>query len=56
MSREINGFPVKELEEIFQNSLNESVEFAGKNILLLGGSGFIGSAFKAYLLYLNETV
>ena len=51
---EINNYPVAELQEIWENSYYESYRFADKTVLILGGSGFIGSAIKAYLLYLNR--
>ncbi len=50
----ILGFPFGELEEIYKSCSIESFEFYGKNVLLIGGSGFLGSAIKAYLVFLNQ--
>ena len=52
----INNIPESELKEIHDNILSESVEFNGATILLLGASGFLGSYFKAFFLYLNKYV
>lgn len=53
---QINGILINELEEIKNGCLTESAQFEGKTILLCGGSGFLGTYFKAYFLYLNKYV
>jgi UDP-glucuronate decarboxylase len=46
------NIPETDIEEIFSATKNEY--FLNKTILILGGSGFLGTMFKQYFLYLNS--
>jgi len=43
-------------KEIADQLSAENQQFDGKRILLAGGSGFLGSMFKRYCLYLNKNI
>ncbi len=47
-------YPEFELEEIIKNSFNHCKKLEGKTILILGGSGALGTIFRHLLLFLNE--
>ncbi len=53
-NREYFGFPVNDLQEIAVDLDNDYWQFHNKTILLLGGSGFLGTAFKTFFLFLND--
>lgn len=48
----MNTFELEDFKYIASKAPNN--HFYGKTVLLLGGSGFLGSAFKNYFLYLNS--
>lgn len=50
------NIPIRDLDEICSWVGADNQKFAGKRVLLLGGSGALGTVFKTYFLYLNEFV
>jgi len=50
------NIPKEEFKEIFNSCQLESMSFSGKDIMITGGSGFLGSLFKSYFLFLNKYI
>lgn len=51
-----NNIPISDFAEIAENLKNYNYNFEGKTVLLLGGSGFLGTMAKLYFLYLNDYI
>lgn len=44
-----------DFQYIIKNMMSDLGPLSGSNILLVGGSGFLGTAFKKFLIYLNNS-
>jgi UDP-glucuronate decarboxylase len=50
-----NGIPLSDFKEIAEQMGDwDNSAFSRKTVLILGGSGFLGTMFKIYFLYLNK--
>ena len=49
-----NNIPEQDFKEILDQTQSEVCDFAGKTVLILGGSGFLGTMFKYFFLYCNR--
>lgn len=54
--KKITSIPIEDIKDIVDKLGNDNLWFTNQTVLLTGSSGFLGTLFQAYFLYINEHV